>query len=91
MDDSPESLQVIELCRTKRANRFGSDSAVTVHNVRMHLNAAESTELQKRIRVKSESLLSLLHYPALKTIALHGLERQGYDTKYVTENKELFS
>ncbi len=91
MDDSPESLQVIELCRTKRANRFGSDSAVTVHNVRMHLNAAESTELQRRIRVRSESLLSFLHSPALRIIALHGVERQGYDTKYVTENNERFS
>jgi len=54
----------------------------------MYLNAAEGTELQRRIRVRSESLLSFLHYPALKIIAMHGVERQGYDTKYVTENRE---
>jgi ferric-dicitrate binding protein FerR (iron transport regulator) len=62
-------------------------SAVTVHNLTMHLNAAESTELQRRIRVKGESLLAFLHYAALKIMALHGVERQGYDTKYVTESK----
>jgi len=54
-------------------------SAVTVHNLRMHLNAAESTELQRRIGVRSEWLPSFLHYPALKIIALHGVEKQGYD------------
>jgi len=54
----------------------------------MHLNAGESTELQRRIRVRSEWLLSFLYCTAQKRIALHGVERQGYDTKYVTENKE---
>ena len=29
-----------------------------------------------------------MHYPALKIIGLHGVERQGYDTKYVTGKKE---
>jgi hypothetical protein len=66
-------------------------SAVTVHNLRMHLSAAESTELQRRTRVKSESCLSFVHYAAQKRTALHRVEGQGYDTKYVTENREWFS
>jgi hypothetical protein len=63
-------------------------SAVTVHKLRTHLSATESTELQRRIRVRSESLLSSQHHIAQKRIALHGVERPGYDTKYVTENRE---
>ncbi len=62
-------------------------SAVTVDKLRMHLNAAESTELPRRISVKSESPLSFLHCAAQKRIGLHGVEMLGYDTKYVTEHK----
>jgi hypothetical protein len=64
-------------------------SAVTVHTLRMHLSAEEGRELRRRIRIRSESTLSSLHYAAQKRIALRGVERQGYDTEYVTEKKTV--
>ena len=64
--------------------------AVTVHKLRMYLNAVESKELQRRIAVKSESFLSFLHHAAQERRALHVVERRGYDTKYVTEQRAVF-
>jgi hypothetical protein len=60
--------------------------AVTAHNSRTHLNAADTTELQRKIRVKSGSPLPCPHYAAQNRIALQGVESQDYDTKYGTEN-----